>query len=587
MKLDFNKRESIGNQIFWLVTTTTLLAVLIISVTNIAFNVLSARKSKVSQTQALAEVIAQNSTAALSFDQSEVAEELLSSLQSRPTINDAIILDALAKPFATYKRDVSSAPRHSTETAPGHSWLSGELEMRVPINEFDEAIGTLIVHSSTSDIRNSVFQFIVTSSLISILVLGLGIWLAAGLQKTISKPIMDLSQTAAEISGKGDYSLRVQGNFKGEIGQLSLHFNEMLQQIEDANQSLNDAHQKLMESNEVLEENVEARTKELALTNQLLQQEVEDKIRANQELKDLQSQLIDTSRQAGMAEIANGVLHNVGNVLNSVNVSSTLIGEKIRELKVESLIKASKLLETHADNLPGYFANDPRACHFPGFLKNLAGHLGTVQESTISEVESLNNNIAFIKDVIQAQQSFAGNNGVITTVQTDEIFDDAFRFVGSSFDRHAIKVEKDYQVVAALDVDKSKLLQILTNFIKNAREALNHVQDRPRVVLLEITQTEDDMIEFSVTDNGTGIEPANLPRIFSHGFTTKEHGHGFGLHSAAISAREMKGQVNVRSNGVDRGATFSVKVPAKISAKAFPNLSPENLIQTSTNPVVS
>ena len=65
----------------------------------------------------------------------------------------------------------------------------------------------------------------------------------------------------------------------------------------------------------------------------------------------------------------------------------------------------------------------------------------------------------------------------------------------------------------------------------------------------------------SVADNGIGIPAENLTRIFAHGFTTRKHGHGFGLHSSALAASEMGGALRVQSDGHGCGATFTIELP--------------------------
>ncbi len=429
--------------------------------------------------------------------------------------------------------------------------------------EFDQPIGRLLIRADTSDISISVVRFIIASILLCLGVLAVGIWLTSRLQRSISDPIMNLASMAQEVSSRRDYSLRIQNNFGGEIGILCRHFNEMLEQIENAHKNLRSTHEQLVRVNEELESRVAARTQELALANEQLQEEVQHRMQAFEELKGLQQQIAESSRQAGMAEIANGVLHNVGNVLNSVNVSSSMIVEKVRSLKIDNLERIAQILDQNANDLPGFFQTDPRAKHLPQLLKQMAQHFREGQTRTLEETRALTKNIGFIKDIIQSQQSYAGGHGVVVTMRSDEIFEDALKFVGSGIERDKITVTRRYDAVVDFSADKSKLLQILTNFIKNAREAVRDQPEGLRRIELSIRQTSEGMLEFSVTDTGHGIEPAALKRIFTHGFTTKKNGHGFGLHSAAIAAREMGGATSVHSDGPGLGATFSVTIPLR------------------------
>jgi signal transduction histidine kinase len=74
-----------------------------------------------------------------------------------------------------------------------------------------------------------------------------------------------------------------------------------------------------------------------------------------------------------------------------------------------------------------------------------------------------------------------------------------------------------------------------------------------------------------VRDNGVGILPENLTRIFGHGFTTKKDGHGFGLHSGALAAKQMNGALSVQSAGPGKGAAFTLELPIAPSAAVQPN----------------
>lgn len=563
MKKTHQRRENIGHQILWLVARTTMLAVLAVSLMNIVGYFYTSRSNKVEQIRAIAQVLAENSTAAVSFEQSDAAQQLLESLARQPEIVNAVIVDTEGKIFAQFSRSPESAWTKAPSVSDQATFKGNMLDVQVPIMEFDQPIGRLIIRADASDIFTSVVRFIVASILLCIAVLAVGIWLTARLQRSISGPIMNLASMAQEVSSRRDYSLRIQNTFGGEIGILCRHFNEMLEQIETAHKSLRAAHKKLVDANEELESRVAARTQELALANEQLQEEVRNRMKAFEELKDLQHQIAESSRQAGMAEIANGVLHNVGNVLNSVNVSSSVIAEKIRGLKIENLDRIAQILEQNSDDLPGFFQNDPRAAHLPKLLAQMAKHFREGQSRTLEETKSLTKNIGFIKDIIQSQQSYAGGHGVVTTMRSDEIFEDALKFVGTGIERDKITVHRRYEAVVSFSADKSKLLQILTNFVKNAREAVREQPEGLRRIELGTRQTTEGMLEFSVTDTGHGIQPENLKRIYTHGFTTKKDGHGFGLHSAAIAAREMGGSTSVHSEGPGLGATFSVTIPLR------------------------
>ena len=110
-------------------------------------------------------------------------------------------------------------------------------------------------------------------------------------------------------------------------------------------------------------------------------------------------------------------------------------------------------------------------------------------------------------------------------------------------------------------MEKQKVLQILVNLVKNAADALGENSKEPRGITLLTTLEEGNRVKISVRDNGIGISQENLTRIFAHGFTTKKTGHGFGLHTGALAAKEMGGALIAQSDGHGTGATFILELP--------------------------
>jgi PAS domain S-box-containing protein len=271
-------------------------------------------------------------------------------------------------------------------------------------------------------------------------------------------------------------------------------------------------------------------------------------------------ELMDASRQAGMAEVATSVLHNVGNVLNSVNVSSSLIAEKVRQSKVSSLAKVVALLQTHEADLPGFFANDPQGKQLPSYLASLATRLTQEQEKVLNEIAALSANIQHIKEVVAMQQSHAKTGGLKETVPVIDMVEDALRLNLGSLDRHSVKLVREFSPVPPVSVEKHKVLQILVNLIRNAKYACDDSGRDDKQITLRVASS-DGTVKISVEDNGVGIAPENLTRIFGHGFTTRKEGHGFGLHSGALAAKELGGALKAFSEGPGQGAIFTLELP--------------------------
>jgi signal transduction histidine kinase len=277
--------------------------------------------------------------------------------------------------------------------------------------------------------------------------------------------------------------------------------------------------------------------------------------------------LLDTSRQAGMAEVATGVLHNVGNVLNSVNVSTTLLTDRVRQSKVTNLARLSDLLQQQRADLGGFLTTDPRGQKVPGFVQTLSTCLTQEQRDLLAELESLRKNVEHIKEIVAMQQSYARVSGVSEIIPIAELIDDAVSMNAGAFARHEVELIREFDSNPEVAVEKHKVLQILVNLLRNAKYACDDSGRSDKRIVLRVT-TLTDRVKISVADNGIGIPEGNLTRIFAHGFTTRKQGHGFGLHSGALAAKELGGTLVAQSAGPGHGATFVLELPLRSQAKA-------------------
>ncbi len=285
--------------------------------------------------------------------------------------------------------------------------------------------------------------------------------------------------------------------------------------------------------------------------------------RAEERLEALNRQMLTLSRQAGMAEVATGVLHNVGNVLNSVNVSAGLVADRLHASRVDGVTRLARLFQEHAGDLPRFLTEDERGRKVPAYLGQLAEHLEQERLELIRELAGLVLNVDHIKDIVAMQQSYARVAGVIETVVMSELVEDAFKIHGGAYERHGITVKRDFGNVPPVTVDKHKVLQILVNLLHNAKYACDASNGPDKQVIVRVLDSGGDRVKVEVGDNGIGIAPENLTRIFCQGFTTRPGGHGFGLHSGALAARELGGSLAARSDGVGHGATFTLELPCR------------------------
>ena len=299
-------------------------------------------------------------------------------------------------------------------------------------------------------------------------------------------------------------------------------------------------------------------------------EDITERKRNEQELELLNKQLMDTSRRAGMAEVATGVLHNVGNVLNSVNVSAMFIADRLAKSRVAHLTNVAAVLRENAADLGQFLTTDPKGKKLPDFITSLAERLSVEQAELMGEVESLAKNIAHIKEIVTVQQTYAKVSGIIEVLPATDLVEDALEMNGAAFHRHGVEVVREFAAVPPVLVDRHKVLQVLINVIRNAKYAVSECSRRDKRIVVRIGANGDRRVKIAVADNGIGIAPENLARIFAHGFTTKKDGHGFGLHSAALAATEMGGSLFAHSDGPGHGATFTLELPMAEEANATP-----------------
>jgi PAS domain S-box-containing protein len=290
--------------------------------------------------------------------------------------------------------------------------------------------------------------------------------------------------------------------------------------------------------------------------------DITDRVEAEERERNLQQRLRDASRQAGMAEIATNVLHNVGNVLNSVNISASLVTDRVKKPRAAGLSKVVALLKQNEADLGRFITVDERGKHLPGYLAQLAEHLMLDQQVALQELESLRKNMEHIKEIVAMQQSYSKLVGVPERLAVAALVEDALRMNIGAFNRHGVTLKCDLEDVPEIVVEKHKVLQILVNLLRNAKYACEASGKKDKQVVMRVANHADG-VRIAVSDNGVGIAPEHMTRIFTHGFTTKKEGHGFGLHSGALAARDMGGALRVDSAGLGSGATFTLELPLK------------------------
>ena len=295
----------------------------------------------------------------------------------------------------------------------------------------------------------------------------------------------------------------------------------------------------------------------VSLENALLYDRLEQRVR------DQTRELLATARRAGMAQIATNVLHNVGNVLNSVNTSAHMLRNQVTQSRTVRLADLAQLLESNAADLANFFATDTGRL-VPNYVRDLAHALASEREQLLGELQRMDASVEHIKNVVAMQQSYAGAGALLEPVAMATLVDDTLRLQEAALARHGVTVVRNYASVERLTLDRTRVMQILVNLVENACHAMGRVAGQ-RILGVTVRQ-EEGWALVEVSDNGCGITEGNLGRVFAHGFTTKAGGHGFGLHSCAVAAMEMGGTLGVHSEGVGAGAMFTLRLPMSPAA---------------------
>ncbi|OJH41597.1 trifunctional serine/threonine-protein kinase/ATP-binding protein/sensor histidine kinase [Cystobacter ferrugineus] len=306
-----------------------------------------------------------------------------------------------------------------------------------------------------------------------------------------------------------------------------------------------------------LYEHVQRGEAALRRANDALEQRVEERTRA---LKEAQAQLVDTAREVGMSEVASNVLHNVGNVLTSAVINVEMLRRAVGDSRVSRVKQLSAMILEHREDLADFFTGDSRGRQIPDYLAELSEELLREQEKLLGDVEEMGRNIEHIRAIVQVQQTYAKT--AVLTVECDlaQLVDDALRIQMASLKRHGITITRELPVLPKVQADKHKVLQILINLISNAKHALDVLPESQRRLHVRLS-TQGRKARIEVVDNGMGIAPEARERLFTHGFTTRKNGHGFGLHSSALAAQMLGGQLTLESDGPGKGATATLELP--------------------------
>jgi signal transduction histidine kinase len=329
-------------------------------------------------------------------------------------------------------------------------------------------------------------------------------------------------------------------------------------ELDRANSQLKDANSELEASRvQIIQKN-----QELEATNTNLHVEMGQRKKAEAEKEKLYQQLMNASRQAGMADVASSVLHNVGNVLNSINVSTDTLLKTLKKPMVGDVCRIASMFSEHQDNLQEFLTVDPKGKQIPSYLGLVAESLSGSHQTIQGELDSLVKKVDHIKQVIMSQQDIARAGNIREPASTEDLMEQAVLMGLPDPEKYGIQIVREYRPIPIIMTDRHQVLQVLVNLITNAKNAMVEHSGSTRCLTLRIgASSAKTFAQFEVIDTGAGVKPENLPRLFAQGFTTRKTGHGLGLHSAAIAAKNLGGTLHAQSAGEGSGATFTLELP--------------------------
>ncbi|ADO68825.1 trifunctional serine/threonine-protein kinase/ATP-binding protein/sensor histidine kinase [Stigmatella aurantiaca] len=295
----------------------------------------------------------------------------------------------------------------------------------------------------------------------------------------------------------------------------------------------------------------------LRRANDELEKRVEERTR---ELKQTQARLVDTARAAGMAEVASNVLHNVGNILTSAVINLQMMRETVDTSRMGRLKQVTHLFEEHRDRLADFLTKDPRGPQISSYLSALADELLREQSSLQEGMGAMSKHIEHIRAIVQVQQTYARSTLVTEECDLSDLVEDALSIQRPALVRHGISVTQQLTPLSKVWLDKHKVLQILINLISNAKNAMNLLPEEQRHLNIQL-EAQGTTARIRVVDSGMGIAPEIRARLFTQGFTTREGGHGLGLHSSALAAKMLGGRLHLESEGPGKGATATLEIP--------------------------
>jgi two-component system NtrC family sensor kinase len=271
-------------------------------------------------------------------------------------------------------------------------------------------------------------------------------------------------------------------------------------------------------------------------------------------------QLVDQSFQAGFAELAKGVLHNLGNAMTPISVRLASLTDRLRAAPTADAEQAFAELKQGG-------ADAQRRADLEKFLHLACRELAATLRSSQEDVATITRQTSLIQAALAEQMRSARNEHVIEPVRLTELLAQSLEIVPDSC-RARLSIDADDTVrrVGVVRVARTVLRLILQNLIINAADAVRDAgkdKGKLRVSAAIVHEADGRQLHLQCVDDGVGIPAENLERVFENGFTTKspETNHGIGLHWCANAIGALGGRIWAASDGPGSGAALHLLVP--------------------------